>query len=78
MRHIGLNVLYLVPGQGGGSEVYARSLIPALGRARPEVCFTAFAAREAAPVLRGEDWPAAPGPKNEKSGQRAHFFRPNR
>lgn len=56
-HHIGLNALYLVPGEVGGSEIYARRLVDALGRARPDVRFTVFVGREAAPVLRGWGWP---------------------
>jgi glycosyltransferase involved in cell wall biosynthesis len=55
--HIGLNVLYLVPGEVGGSEVYARRLIAALARARPAARFTVFCVREATEVLRAEGWP---------------------
>ena len=61
LRHIGLNVLYIVPGQVGGSEIYARRLIGALARERPDVRFTAFAAREAAPTLAQEGWPTNVG-----------------
>jgi glycosyltransferase involved in cell wall biosynthesis len=57
MRHIGLNLLYLVPGEVGGSEIYARRLIRALARGRPDTRFTAFCGREAAPSLRAEGWP---------------------
>ena len=32
---VGLNLLHLVPGETGGSELYARRLVPALPRARP-------------------------------------------
>ncbi len=46
-RRVGLNLLYLVPGETGGMETYARSLIPALNRARPTVELVAFANREA-------------------------------
>lgn len=45
--HVGLNLIYLVPGETGGMETYARELIPALVRARPDVRFTAFVSREA-------------------------------
>jgi glycosyltransferase involved in cell wall biosynthesis len=58
LAHVGLNLLYLVPGQVGGTEIYARRLIDALGRAHPEAAFTAFCGREAAPVLRRTGWPA--------------------
>jgi glycosyltransferase involved in cell wall biosynthesis len=47
--HIGLNLLFLVPGETGGMEVAARELIPALLDAAPaETRFTAFINREAA------------------------------
>ncbi len=46
--HIGLNLVFLVPGETGGMEVVARELIPALIAAAPELRFTAFIAREAA------------------------------
>lgn len=42
---IGLNLLYLVPGQTGGTETYARELIPALHRQRPELEMVAFIGR---------------------------------
>jgi glycosyltransferase involved in cell wall biosynthesis len=58
MRHVGLNLLYLVPGQVGGSEIYARRLVAALAAERPDARFTAFAGREAAPSLRAEGWPS--------------------
>jgi glycosyltransferase involved in cell wall biosynthesis len=47
--HIGLNLIFLVPGQTGGMEVAARELIPALMAAGgEELRFTAFVNREAA------------------------------
>jgi glycosyltransferase involved in cell wall biosynthesis len=46
--HIGLNLVYLVPGYTGGTETYARELIPELVAAAPGVRFTAFVNREAA------------------------------
>jgi glycosyltransferase involved in cell wall biosynthesis len=47
--HIGLNLIFLVPGETGGMEVAARELIPALLAAAPaEMRFTAFINREAA------------------------------
>jgi glycosyltransferase involved in cell wall biosynthesis len=46
--HVGLNLLYLVPGETGGMEVYARELIPELVAAAPATRFTAFVNREAA------------------------------
>lgn len=47
--HIGLNLVFLVPGETGGMEVYARELIPELvAQAPPGTRFTAFVSREAA------------------------------
>ncbi|MGK2937994.1 MAG: glycosyltransferase family 4 protein [Solirubrobacteraceae bacterium] len=46
--HIGLNLVFLVPGHTGGMEVAARELLPALVAAAPDVRFTAFVNREAA------------------------------
>jgi glycosyltransferase involved in cell wall biosynthesis len=43
--HIGLNLLYLVPGKTGGTETYARMLIPALRELRPDWKLTAFIGR---------------------------------
>jgi glycosyltransferase involved in cell wall biosynthesis len=51
--HIGLNLVFLVPGETGGMEVYARELIPELVAAAPEVRFTAFINREAAAAYDG-------------------------
>src|SRR2546423_13280784 len=53
MPHVGLNLIFLVPGETGGMEVYARNLIEALGRVRPDLRLTAFVNRNAA---------AQPGP----------------
>jgi glycosyltransferase involved in cell wall biosynthesis len=49
--HVGLNLVFMVPGQTGGMEVAARAIVPALRDAAPGVRFTAFVNREAA----GED-----------------------
>jgi glycosyltransferase involved in cell wall biosynthesis len=47
--HIGLNLIFLVPGETGGMEVAARELIPALlAVAGEELRFTAFVNRETA------------------------------
>jgi glycosyltransferase involved in cell wall biosynthesis len=53
--HIGLNLIFLVPGETGGMEVAARELIPALVKAAPDVRFTAFVNREAA-AAGGGPW----------------------
>jgi len=57
-RHVGLNLVFLVPGETGGMEVAARELIPALVAAAPDVHFTAFVGREAGPGPWGELIPA--------------------
>jgi glycosyltransferase involved in cell wall biosynthesis len=47
--HVGLNLVFLVPGETGGMEVVARELIPALLEQAPAgMRFTAFVNREAA------------------------------
>jgi glycosyltransferase involved in cell wall biosynthesis len=48
MPHIGLNLLFLVPDETGGMEVYARRLIEALVKQRPDLELTAFINRNAA------------------------------
>jgi len=46
--HIGLNLIFLVPGETGGMEIAARELIPALVAAAPQgMRFSAFVNREA-------------------------------
>jgi glycosyltransferase involved in cell wall biosynthesis len=44
--HVGLNLIFLVPGETGGMETYARELIPALRAERPDLRLTAFVNRE--------------------------------
>jgi glycosyltransferase involved in cell wall biosynthesis len=51
--HVGLNLIYLVPGYTGGTETYARELIPELVAAAPQIRFTAFISREAAELNDG-------------------------
>jgi glycosyltransferase involved in cell wall biosynthesis len=48
--HVGVNLVFLVPGETGGTEVYARELIPELVAAAPQARFTAFVNRETAAV----------------------------
>ena len=52
--HVGLNLVYLVPGETGGMEVFARELIPELA-AVEGLRMTAFVNREAA-ELGGGPW----------------------
>jgi len=56
LLHVAFNVLHLVPRETGGSELYARRLVPALAAARPNLRLTLFASREGAPSLRAEPW----------------------
>ncbi len=68
--HIGLNLVFLVPGETGGMEVVARELIPALVKAAPDWRFTAFINREAAAAKDapwGELLPAVTVPVNARN-----------
>jgi glycosyltransferase involved in cell wall biosynthesis len=69
--HVGLNLIFLVPGETGGMEVAARELIPALlAEAPPGTRFTAFVNREAAAVNDGpwgELLPAVTVPVNARN-----------
>jgi glycosyltransferase involved in cell wall biosynthesis len=52
--HVGLNLLHLVPGETGGSELYARRLIPAL--LDRGVRLTLFVPRLAVASVKAEPW----------------------
>ncbi len=69
--HIGLNLIFLVPGETGGMEVAARELIPALLDEAPGgMRFTAFINREAAAAKDGpwgELLPAVTVPVNARN-----------
>jgi glycosyltransferase involved in cell wall biosynthesis len=47
VTRVGLNLVFMVPGQTGGMEVAARALVPALRDAAPGISFIAFVNREA-------------------------------
>ncbi len=69
--HIGLNLIFLVPGETGGMEVAARELIPALLAEAPTgMRFTAFINRETA-AAGGGPWgellPAVTVPVNARN-----------
>ncbi len=68
--HVGLNLIFLVPGETGGMEVVARELIPALLDEAPAgMRFTAFVNREAAAAGDGpwgELLPAVTVPVNAR------------
>jgi glycosyltransferase involved in cell wall biosynthesis len=53
--HVGLNLIYLVPDNTGGTETYAQELIPELVAAAPDTRFTAFINREAG-AQTGRPW----------------------
>jgi glycosyltransferase involved in cell wall biosynthesis len=57
-RRVGLNLMYLVPGGVGGTEIYARRLLDALARLKPDVEFVAFSGNEAHASLSETRWPA--------------------
>jgi glycosyltransferase involved in cell wall biosynthesis len=69
--HVGLNLIFLVPGETGGMEVAARELIPALlEQAPPGTRFTAFVNRETAAAGDGpwgELLPAVTVPVNARN-----------
>jgi hypothetical protein len=52
---VGWNVLHLVPGETGGSELLVRRLVPALLEGSA-IDLTLFVAREATESLRAEPW----------------------
>jgi len=58
--HVGLNLVFMVPGETGGMEVAARALIPALRDAAPGIRFTAFVNREAADADLGVETVVVP------------------
>jgi glycosyltransferase involved in cell wall biosynthesis len=51
---VGLNLVYLVPGETGGREIYARELVPALQELAPELELVAFVNRDGGPQLASE------------------------
>ena len=56
LGRLGVNLLYLVPRQVGGTEIYARRLVAELARELPEV--VVFCGAEAAAELPDPSWPA--------------------
>lgn len=59
MRRLGVNLLYLLPQQVGGTETFARRLIAALAAERPELEIVCFCGREAGAVLPDPSWPGS-------------------
>jgi glycosyltransferase involved in cell wall biosynthesis len=56
LRRVGFNLLYLVPGEVGGSEIYARNLLGAIREVEPELELVVYAAPEAIDSLHAESW----------------------
>jgi glycosyltransferase involved in cell wall biosynthesis len=54
LRRVGLNLLFLVPEETGGAEIYVRNLIPKLTEARPDLELVAFVNREGAGLDLGD------------------------
>lgn len=54
---IGINLMYLVPRGVGGTEIYARRLVAALARERPDAELVCFCGEEAAAELPDPEWP---------------------
>ena len=56
---LGVNLLFLVPGEVGGSEIYARNLLRAMHGLQPELELVAYVAPEARDTLSEEPWAPA-------------------
>ena len=53
---VGLNALFLGPGQSGGPETYLRGLVPALASEFPSTRFVVVTTRAGASALRRDGW----------------------
>ena len=51
---VGLDLVYLVPGETGGRETYVRELVPAMLAHDPTLEFVAFVGRDAGPELAAD------------------------
>jgi glycosyltransferase involved in cell wall biosynthesis len=56
IHSVGLNALFLAPGQSGGPETYLRGLVPALAREFSETRFVVVTTRAGAAALRRDGW----------------------
>jgi glycosyltransferase involved in cell wall biosynthesis len=72
---VGLNLLHLVPGETGGSEIYARRLIPALLDAPGELELVLFTSREGAPAMREQAWSGEVAVRELPVRARSRIFR---
>src|SRR4051812_45845701 len=59
MKRLGINLLYLVPGEVGGSETAARSTLTALREVAPDLEAVVYCAPEARESLAAESWARA-------------------
>lgn len=57
MKRVGFNLLYIVPGRVGGTEIYAHELVRAVAGEHPETEFVAFCGSEASSSLAKAGWP---------------------
>lgn len=57
VTRIGLNLLYIVPGKVGGTEIYARELVRAVAAEAPATEFVVFCGSEARQSLASNGWP---------------------
>lgn len=56
MRAVGLNAIFLDPGESGGPETYLRQLVPALVDEFPDVRFSVVTSGRGAASLRANGW----------------------
>lgn len=56
LRRLGLNLLFLVPGEVGGSEIMSRRLVAALAELRPGLELVVYCGPEAREALAAEPW----------------------
>src|SRR3954454_6729434 len=59
LRRLGVNLLYLVPRQVGGTEIYARRLVAGLAQELPDTELLVFCGAEAPAVFPDPEWPAS-------------------
>jgi glycosyltransferase involved in cell wall biosynthesis len=62
IRRLGINLLYLVPGAVGGSEIYGHRLLSAIRTVEPELELVVYCAPEAASSLSRHDVTLRPAP----------------
>lgn len=73
LRRVGLNLLFLVPGETGGAEIYVRNLVPKLAEARPDLELVAFVNREGTGLELGGAEPVMVDVSGRARGRRVLF-----